>query len=242
MLQFLLPIVGKLKNAILDTLFPVRCLCCGQEEGVLCSKCVGQWQTLTEQVCAACREASPDGWTHEACKQNSPIDRLLSLYDYKDAEVSATIISGKYQFIPDVFKVLGERLGVFLVSAAALEVDNNAHRSSIICPIPLAKSRRRWRGFNQAEIIAEAVGRQSGWAIQECLQRVKSTKVQKDLSREERLKNVADCFAVGSRPTAGKTLILVDDVITTGATLAQAAAVVKESGAAQVWAATIARD
>lgn len=124
--------------------------------------------------------------------------------------------------------------------------------TTTITAIPLSKKRERERGFNQAECIARALSERSGLSYQRLLQRKKLTKAQAKLSAEERQKNVEDAFQIAPTPRgrgipiprnlelSGKTIILIDDVVTTGATLNEAARMLKVSGAGRVIAVTVA--
>ena len=127
-----------------------------------------------------------------------------------------------------------------------------------LAPVPLHSSRRRWRGFNQAEILCQALAEELSLPIMDVLVRNKSTKTQKDLKKEQRMKNVANVFALSPKilnpgPASARAerdgsailnqnFILVDDVATTGATLQEAAKILKRNGAAKVICLTVARD
>jgi ComF family protein len=115
----------------------------------------------------------------------------------------------------------------------------------VVIPVPLHKSKRRDRGFNQAELIARAAlkrlpGR-CGLATG-VLVRQRATISQVGLTREQRMANMRDAFRVRDRQRVrGTTVILVDDVMTTGTTLSECARVLKQAGAERVFAATVAR-
>ncbi len=113
--------------------------------------------------------------------------------------------------------------------------------SSALAPIPLAPKRLRQRGYNQSDALARALGRQ--WRVPvlpHLLARTRETPTQTALTPETRLANVAGAFAV-ARPRAPSVVILVDDVFTTGATLAEAARALAQAGATRVMGVTFAR-
>jgi ComF family protein len=112
-----------------------------------------------------------------------------------------------------------------------------------IVPVPLHPKRRRQRGFNQAELLAAALARGSGLALSPgVLVRRKDTSPQAGLSSAARRRNVAGAFAVRHRSRVmGRTLVLVDDVTTTGATASACARALKDAGAAEVRLVTVAR-
>ena len=120
-----------------------------------------------------------------------------------------------------------------------------------LVPIPLAKSRKRWRGFNQAEILCRSISAAIGLPVADVLVRKKSTKVQKDLKKDARIENVSGAFGVAKSDDSkdrdifqikNQNFILVDDVITTGSTMLEAVKVLKRNGAKSVWCLTVARD
>lgn len=115
-------------------------------------------------------------------------------------------------------------------------------RGAMLIPIPLHPGRQRTRGFNQAELIAQRLGECLGLSVEaEVLRKVKKTTPQVELSAEERRKNVVNTFAVSNTSLImGKTIFLLDDVKTTGATLEEAARVLKEAGVKRIWAITAA--
>jgi ComF family protein len=112
-----------------------------------------------------------------------------------------------------------------------------------LVPVPLHPRRRYERGFNQAELLAAALARRSGLALStDVLVRRKDTSPQAGLSSAARRRNVAGAFAVRRRPkVAGRALVLVDDVTTTGATAAACARALRQAGAAEVRLITVAR-
>lgn len=106
-----------------------------------------------------------------------------------------------------------------------------------IVPVPLHPSKLRSRGFNQAELLAEALGKETGLPVRELLIKKKKTKDQKSLSRMQRTKNVKDAFAVDEEEIQKgipASVLLLDDVCTTGSTLTACAGVLKTQGVARV--------
>lgn len=103
--------------------------------------------------------------------------------------------------------------------------------------------RKRWeRGFNQAELLAAPLAHAYGVRLSRCLRRTRYTKAQASLGQEQRLANLDHSFAVrGRNAVSGKSVLLIDDVFTTGATLRAATAVLKDAGASHVSAMTLAR-
>lgn len=237
--SFLKPFATDIKTFILDTLFPISCLSCGEEGNFICLDCKGTMKTLEHQRCIVCQKQTPFGLTHPGCQTSHGADGLISFYDYHDEKVAQIIIKGKYSFVYGAYDILGKIL------AQKIKNDHQ-HLLSMpftLTPIPLHSSRQRWRGFNQAEILCETLSKEFGLPCTSLLVRCKITKVQKDLKKEQRLKNVSDAFKLKADVNIkGKSIILVDDVTTTGSTLQEAAKVLKRNGAAKVICLTVARD
>lgn len=114
---------------------------------------------------------------------------------------------------------------------------SDAPSFDLVVPIPLHVKRKKWRGFNQAEIIAEDLAQKFKVRLGNQLVRNRETKTQVGLSKDERKKNINGAFSLIS--TVGiksKNILLVDDVYTTGATMSEACKVLKKAGANEVWA------
>lgn len=237
--NFVFPLLKDTKEFLLDTFFPVSCLGCTKEGSFICQDCQSKLTYLEHQRCILCGKPSIDGLTHPGCKAPHAADGLISVFDYHDKKIAKLVIHGKYYFLKDVYKILGQLLAEKIkTNFPHLLLDNFA-----LVPVPLYSTRRRWRGFNQAEILCQTIYQKLGLPITHALQRIKPTKTQKDLKKEARIKNVAGSFKlIGGAEIHGKNLILVDDVVTTGSTLSEAVKVLKRNGAGQVWCLTVARD
>lgn len=107
----------------------------------------------------------------------------------------------------------------------------------VILPVPLHRSRQKKRGYNQARLLAEALGKRMHIALDtDCLQRVERTRPMKQLGDEERIKNLKNAFNINTDSVKYNKVLLVDDIYTTGATLDACARVLKEHGAGRVYA------
>lgn len=235
------PIYSDLKNVILDTLFPIHCLVCSREGNFICAVCKSQLTRLETQICIVCKKPSPFGITHSGCESPHGVDGLIAVLNYRDENVSNCIIQGKYSFLPGVFKELGELLAYTLAHEYPQFLGDD--ELWLVCPIPLSDSRKRWRGFNQSEVLCSTVSHHTGLITSELLTRTKNTKTQKDLKREQRISNVSNAFTLKQKSDVkNKNVILVDDVTTTGSTLFEATKVLKRNGAKSVWCLVLARD
>lgn len=155
----------------------------------------------------------------------------------------------KYDFIED----LAEPLGKLLFETFCLAVNNNqADSQFIICPIPLHRKRLKWRGFNQAELLAQKLLQYSqnsafnNVKLLQLLERIHFYRPQMELEREERLKNMNNAFMIQNAQyflnnNQNITILLVDDIATTLATLNAAAKALKQAGAKHVLGLVLAR-
>ena len=114
--------------------------------------------------------------------------------------------------------------------------------ADLIVPVPLHPTRKREREFNQAEVLAVLAGRRLGLAVADCLRRTRYTLTQTHFHREERFENLEDAFALRrGADVSGRSVALVDDVLTTGSTADACARVLREAGASAVVVITVAR-
>ncbi len=193
-------------------LLPSECLVCQQpvvepDEPLVCAGCRVQWRGLPEPRCAICGEPAPPGLACRLCAQwpagIGPVQ-------------SAVFLDDRVRPLVHRFKYLGwwRLADAFAVRMAPLLA---GRPDADLVPIPLAAGRRRQRGYNQAEVLARALGRRAGWPVRpERLVRCRETPTQTRLAPEARLANLAEAF--GAIPSA-RGVILVDDVFTTGSTL-----------------------
>ena len=152
-----------------------------------------------------------------------------------EGAVRKAIHALKYQGVRAVAPTLGQLLVPFLAQEG-LEGD-------LLVPVPLHPKRERQRGYNQLLLLAQAVGRATGLAVEpRALTRVTSVPSQVSLRAEERRANVAEAFRARPESVAGRRILVIDDVCTTGATLEACALALKEAGAVSVWGLALARE
>ena len=160
---------------------------------------------------------------------------MLIAADYSSGPTKELIHNFKYSGIREVGPVLA---GVLIQRLQAGKIRGE----KVLVPVPLHSRRQRQRGFNQAEILARYVSRRLNIPGGIALKRKLNTKSQVELSGRERRKNLAGAFVCGDQELVkGKTVILVDDVSTTGATLEECAKVLRAAGARQIWGLVVAR-
>lgn len=238
----------KIKEQILDTLFPLYCLGCAKKGDWLCDTCLGKLPVRLEQHCPLClRHVTPFGQVCFSCRDtHAPaLDGLFvaSAYHYHASPLPHAIHTFKYRFIPDLSVPLGNFLTSTLEKSALPLPD-------ALVPVPLHPRRLRFRGFNQSALLAQTLATTLTPGLElpvlsDTLIRTRYTKPQmKTDSREERLTNLKNAFALteGKGETIeGKSLWLVDDVATTGTTLEECARVLKSHGAKSVFGVVLAR-
>jgi ComF family protein len=139
-----------------------------------------------------------------------------------------TLIRGlKFEDRPDAAPLIARLLSELL----AVRLGEPERGRVLLVPVPLHRTRRRERGYDQARLLVEALGTRDGYDVDAALlARVRATRPQTRLPRRERLLNLGDSFSVTRRPPPGRAIILVDDVVTTGATLAVATAALARAG------------
>jgi len=223
----------------LDLLFPKFCAGCAQEGAFLCRKCGGQIVILNFAVCPACKNKISIGAEGtlkicNRCRQKTKIKFLIAPVLYENSAVRELISVFKYSGVRPVEKIFADWLQA---------TTKNFNLSQfLVVPVPLHKRRLRQRGFNQAEKLAKIAAKQKNLKLTQALKKVKMTKPQVGLKGEERRKNPIGAF-VCQNPAlvARQKILLVDDVFTTGTTAQECARVLKEAGAREIWALTIAR-
>lgn len=192
-------------------------------------------------ICLVCNKPAIDGLTHPGCKSKYSIDGAFCAGAYKGI-VKKLIYNFKYKpYLSDLKKFLVE---LFYESLIQQEIFQRAYRSKpILVPIPLHSNRLKKRGYNHAELLAEGLSEKFNLKIQNILRRTKETKSQFGLKLKDRKENLKDVFSLSTKcKIFNKNVFLVDDILTTGSTLLEAAKILKKSGAKRVWGITLARD
>jgi ComF family protein len=239
-------------GAFLDWLYPPRCRSCrdgvlGRDEECVCAACRSRIRLVAHPLCAICGRPFPDaaGEDHEcaACLTREPHfskARAWAFYprgESPDDPVRVMVQKFKYGRKISLGKPLGR-----IMAAACYEEFRNDNLDCII-PVPLHPKRLRWRGFNQAVVLGKELSR--AWRVPIdpfVLVRTRPTVPQTELHEEERRKNVRGAFAVNDgAPLKHKTLLLLDDVYTSGATVNECSRVLRRAGAKAVHVLTLAR-
>lgn len=215
-----------------DFIFPPLCYGCDQEipAGLICDACRLLLFTSELDVCAVCgRPCLPDQRVCGGCEPPLALSRIRAIGVY-GAPFLGLVYALKYSAKTALVPVLGDAL------ALLVQQDTQLRSADGICAVPLHPARLRERGYNQSYLLAEAVSRATGISLIDPLVRVRNTGTQtRQRDEKERFENVRGVFALRvDIKIAGQRLILVDDVMTSGATLSSAAGELRRAGATEV--------
>ncbi|NTU98536.1 ComF family protein [Candidatus Falkowbacteria bacterium] len=232
--------IGKSLSCLFDFVFPPVCLECGRRGEWLCAACKGSLWFRPNQDCLVCGKPNENGESCWICRETAPLRHCWAAYSYKQKPAVALVKRIKYEFISKAGETAAELLIEFVLEK---RINEALPKNVCVVPVPLHWHRYCWRGFNQSALLAQPLAQHFGWSFEpRLLQRIKSSKPQAMLSREERLKNLADHFEVNKRQEIkNKHILLVDDVVTTGGTMIECAKALKAAGAKSVCALTLLR-
>lgn len=232
-------VVQRWGETLIDLVAPQRCMGCLGEGTWLCGLCV-DLMILPPLSCLGCRREHPHGLTCTQCRSALPLTGVVTAASYNNHLARRGIHWLKFKGIKGVAPSLAQLLIPRLRLIAPFD---QLRRSALLVPIPLHRRRRRLRGFNQSEELVKAISQATDIPWQMLLERQKSTWTQSHLPADLRNQNLHGAFALGTAlPLRRRMIILVDDVITSGATLSAAASVVKRAmPATQVWGLAVAR-
>lgn len=228
---------SSISNAILDFIYPPYCVICKAPGTYFCDACQSKSDLITSPLCPRCGYPLPDA--NQPCHE-CQLHPLKSLDSIRSA---AFFESGSLRDIIHKFKyndlyILGKSLASMLATCYTI----NQMKADIIVPVPLHKSRLKERGYNQSAILAKELARRLQLPVEEkILVRFRKTQSQMSLNANDRQNNVANAFSCRNDLLTAKSVLLIDDVCTTGATLDACATALKASGAKAVHGLTVAR-
>jgi ComF family protein len=225
---------------LLDLLFPKFCLGCKLSGTYICPSCIKKLLPIKKQTCFYCQKPSPFGLTHQKCLKKWGIDGVTALFFYSNL-LKKIIKNLKYNLAIAVWKEFTQAL--LPAHLQPLLFFKDQFEALYIQPLPLHRQKLKERGFNQAEILTNFFNQFLNLPIINYLERKKETIPQAQLkTKKERFLNIKGAFKVSkTTDVANKSIILVDDVLTTGYTLSEATKVLKKAGAKKVYLLVIAR-
>lgn len=227
-------VILSLLNLLFNFFIPRFCIFCHQEGDLVCPNCRSQFKYASPK-CPLCFKPSLDGSTHPRCLEKFCLDGLTSLYQYRQKEIQHIIKEIKYRFY---YRYIDTLLSEVVLSKPLVD---------FLVPLPLHSRRYNWRGFNQADKICEVLERKWNLPTYHFLVRSKATKPLAEISSsKDRKQQIKDAFSLNPKVVInidllkGKTVLLVDDVYTSGASLGEACRVLKKAGVQKVWGWTLA--
>ncbi|TSC55897.1 MAG: comF family protein [Parcubacteria group bacterium Greene0416_39] len=253
----------------MDLFFPVFCVGCQREGKYLCKRC-SEFLGEASLICPVCEESSFTGERHVSCSTLYGLDGLVAVWEYEGV-IKQLLLRIKYGGIGHATQETMELAFLAIAQDTARFsqfLSFLLEKETVLTFVPMWKRKERKRGYNQALLIAQALGTiissstdsSTGSSTsfscaktpQQFLQKTKDTKSQTELARIERLSNVKDSFAIVQEssnsefplrftPTLSSSVVLVDDVWTTGATMKECCKVLKKAGVEKVWGFVLAR-
>ncbi len=227
-------IITSLKNMFFNVKW--TCNACGNENfngKYFCNDCLKILPRIEGDKCEHCgrKTAYPTAYCNSCREKNIHFDEARSIYEYKEP-ISNLIMSFKYEgnlylaetFSEDLANIYFERF----------------YNADFITFVPMTKKHYKERGYNQAEILSNELSKVIGVEVKEVIEKVKETERQATLNAKERKENLRGAFKVNKKEVENKTVLLIDDVLTTGSTLDVLSEKLKQSGAKAVYCLTIA--
>lgn len=210
--------VTRIRNFILDILFPIKCIGCDIKDEILCDNCIFE-------IHSAEREMDKD---------------ISAVFDYRDKIIKKAIWELKYYNK----RYLGEKLGKILYESLIEDISDIkirvSGRSIFVIPVPISKNKTKLRGYNQSLAIAKGFCNQAKLGIFELKNKIVFKKIDtipqaRLTTRKKRLENIKNAFEIKNKNEVfGRTIIVIDDVTTTGGTINEMIRILKDAGAKQV--------
>ena len=255
-------VVRPVAESLFSVFFPSDCRICGEpllniSRLPVCPHCLASADPIRGKVCSICGDrvlsayAERDAQGLRRCpmcrRARRPFGQAVAYGSY-EGTLRELVHLLKYNGVRPAANVLGGMLAEALTALdPAFERLTFEQEAILVIPVPLYKSKRRQRGYNQAELIARAAlkfypARERLRLVPNLLLRTRDTASQIGLSTHQRRANLRGAFAVErAAEVTGREVILVDDVYTTGSTATECAQVLRRAGASKVWVATVAR-
>lgn len=224
-----------MRNAA-ELLYPRRCALCDglleKKELYVCTGCRNSVRFIREPVCQKCGRPAEKGvlLCRNCAERKHVFEQSVSPYEYRD-EMRQSVLRFKYSGRPEYAEFYARSMEVYAAEKIRI------WKPELIVPVPVHPARKRKRGYNQSALIARILASEFGLPFDEkLLIRRKRTKPQTELDRTARQENVARAFRCNASRPVPRTVLLVDDILTTGSTLDACAGELKKAGAEKVYA------
>ncbi len=232
--------MNKVWDVVLDLMYPRRCPVCDEPVkpfgSLVCDDCKGKIQYLQAPFCAKCGKEIKDytiPYCHDCAKTNHVYDRGMSLFAYES--VADSIYRFKYRNRPEYAGFYAERMA-YLIGERIRALDADA-----LIPVPIHETKRKTRGYNQAECLADELGKRLHIPVaKDVIVRIKKTDPLKDLSPVQRQNNLKKAFKINSDSVKLKSVIIIDDIYTTGSTIDAMAKELRRVGVERIYFVTLA--
>lgn len=228
--------VSDVVDLALDCFFPRICVGCGRIGSYICAPCEASLPLLVGPLCPRCGQPQISGILCPACATHSGhITAIRSVFRF-EATVRDAVHELKYRNLRAIAPALAGYIAVYMTKADIT--------ADVIVPVPLHQAHYKLRGYNQAALLAHEVGRVRGIPVLPHSLRRRGVGASQARTRnvEERRRNVQHAFECGGSTFADTSVLLIDDVCTTGATLESCATTLRTAGATEVYALTVARE
>lgn len=227
--------IRKLLQKVIDLLFPRRCPVCGtvlKMDERICHDCKKTLGYITEPKCKKCgkpiRQTTQEYCT-ECDKAKHFYDKGIAMFTYNEA-MRKSIYQYKYHNKREYADFYADEICHYLGNEIL------SWKADAIVPIPLHRTKLRKRGFNQAELLACKVGKKLGIPVRnDIICRHRNTKAQKELGDRERINNLKRAFKMIRNDVKLNTVILLDDIYTTGSTIDAVAKILRETGTSRIY-------
>ncbi|MDF2616214.1 MAG: phosphoribosyltransferase [Sedimentibacter sp.] len=234
-------------ESLLELLYPEKntCFFCETHDEeindrYICQDCKRTMKKIVPPICIKCSKPidmnAPDELCSDCRKNDHSFEMSRSVYAY-EGSVKKGIYMFKYYNKPYFYRFFGKCL-------VDCMKNNEYNKFDMVVPVPLHRSKLRIRGYNQSSLLAKYISRNTDIPYGDVLKRIKKTPKQSQMTKEERRKNLKEAFDVkGSKieSLTGKTVLLVDDVYTTGSTADECSKTLLKNGASKIYVMTIAR-
>ncbi len=229
----------KLWNILLELIFPRRCPVCDRVQPLgdrICPTCAEQLRGINSPYCCKCGKPIEDTraeYCTDCTEYSHEYKQGRALYEYRT--IRRSLYRFKYKGRQEYAEVYGELLAVHMEEIV------RRWKPDALIPVPLHRTKKRSRGYNQAELLAVTMGKHLNIPVDtKIIRRIKKTIPQKRLNRQMRQNNLKKAFKIDRNDVKLSTIIIIDDIYTTGSTVDAVAAVLREAGIENIYFITLA--